>query len=71
MSVSHINKADLSETHLNPGFREKSRTSLSGKRTNHNISFHGNEFQEEEIVIDVPKIKFRGYSCSRQFKFLL
>ena len=57
MSVSHINKADLSETHLNPGFREKARTSVSGKRTNHNISFHRNEFQEkEEIVIDVPRL---------------
>ena len=57
MSVSHINKADLSETHLNPGFREKGRTGVSGKRTNHNISFHRNEFQEkEEIVIDVPRL---------------
>ena len=57
MSVSHIDKADLSETHLNPGFREKLRTSVSGKRTNHNISFHRNEFQEkEENVIDVPRL---------------
>ena len=57
MSVSHINKSDLSETHLNPGFCKKSRTSVSVKRTNHNISFHRNEFQEkEEIVIDVPRL---------------
>ena len=57
MSVSHINKADLSEMHLNPGFREKARTSVRGKRTNHNISFHRNEFQEkEEIVIYVPRL---------------
>ena len=57
MSVSHINKADLSEAHLNPGFREKSRNSVSGKRTNHNISFHRNEYQpKEQIVIDVPRL---------------
>ena len=57
MSVSHINKAGLSETHLNPGFWEKARTSVGGKRTNHNISFHQNEFQEkEEIVIDMPRL---------------
>ena len=57
MSVSHIHKADLRETNLNPGFREKSRNTVSGKRTNHNISFHRNEFQpKEEIVIDVPRL---------------
>ena len=57
MSVSHINEADLREEHFNPRFRQKMRTSVSGKRTNHNISFHRNEFQEkEEIVIDVPRL---------------
>ena len=57
MPVSHINKADLSEAHLNPGYREISRTSVSGKGTNHNISFHRNEFQEkEEVVLDVPRL---------------
>ena len=58
MSVSHINKADLREAHLNHGFREKTyKNSVSGKRTNHNISFHRNEYQEkEEIVIDVPRL---------------
>ena len=57
MSVSHINKADLREAHLNPGFRQKSKNDVSGKRTNHNISFHRNEFQEkEQIVIDVPRL---------------
>lgn len=30
------------------------RNSVSEKRTNHNISFHQNEFQE--IVINVPKL---------------
>ena len=30
---------------------------VHGKRTNHNISFHRNEYQEkEEIVIDVPRL---------------
>ena len=57
MSVSHINKADLREAHLNPGFRQKSKNDVSGKRTNYNISFHRNEFMEkEEIVIDVPRL---------------
>ena len=53
MSVSHINKANLREEHLNSGFRQKS----NGKSTNHNISFHRNEFQEkEEIIIDIPRL---------------
>ena len=57
MSVSHNNKADLREIHLNPGFREKRKNEVSGKRTNHNISFHRNEYMEkEEIVIDVPRL---------------
>ena len=57
MSLTHINKADLREGSLSPGFREKARTAVSGKRTNHNISFHRNEFQpKEEIVIDVPRL---------------
>ena len=47
MSVSHINKADLREAHLNPGFRQKSKNDVSGKRTNHNISFHRNEYMEK------------------------
>ena len=57
MSLTHINKADLRETHLNPGFREKSSTAVSGRRTNHNISFLRNEYQpQEEIVIDIPRL---------------
>ena len=57
MSLTHINKADLREGSLNPGFREKARTAVSGKRTNHNISFHRNEYMEkEEIVIDIPRL---------------
>ena len=57
MSVSHINKADLREAHLNPGFRQKSKNDICGKRANHNISFHRNEYQEkEEIVIDVSRL---------------
>ena len=56
MSLTHINKANLREATLNPGFREKARNAVSGKRTNHNISFHRNEYQEkEEIVIDIPR----------------
>ena len=57
MSLTHINKADLRETQLNPGFREIARTAVGGKRTNHNISFHRNEYMEkEEIVIDIPRL---------------
>ena len=57
MSLTHINKADLREGSLNPGFREKSSTAVSGKRTNHNISFHRNGYQpEEEIIIDIPRL---------------
>ena len=57
MSLTHINKADLRESSLNPGFREKSSTAVGGRRTKHNISFHRNEYQpEEEIVIDVPRL---------------
>ena len=57
MSLMHINKADLREAHLNPGFREKSRNAVSGKRTNHNISFHRNDYQEkEEVIIDIPRL---------------
>ena len=40
MSVSHIDKTNLREAHLNHGIREKTKNSVRGKRTNHNISFH-------------------------------
>ena len=57
MSSSHINKTNLQEANLNPGFREKSRNVANGRRTNHNLSFHRNEYSEkEEIVIDIPRL---------------
>ena len=57
MSLMHINKADLREATLSPGFRDKSRNIVSGKRTNHNISFHRNYYQEKEkVIIDLPRL---------------
>ena len=53
----HINKADLREAHLGPGFREKARNTVSGRRTNHNISFHRNDYQPlEQVIVDIPRL---------------
>ena len=57
MSLMHINKAELREAHLSPGFREKSKNMVSGKRTIHNISFHRNDYQPmEQVIIDIPRL---------------
>ena len=70
MSLTHINKANLREATLNPGFREKSTNAVNGKRTNHNISFHRNEFVEkEEIVIDVPRLSSEGILVQDSLNF--
>ena len=70
MSASHINKTNLRETHLNPGFREKVRNEVSGKRTNQNISFHRNEYnKKEEIVIDIPRLSSDDISVQDSLNF--
>ena len=56
MSLVHINKPDLREANLTSGFREKSRTDITGKRTQHNIAIHRNEYlPSDEVVVDVPR----------------
>ena len=53
-----INKADLREAHLGPGFREKSKNMVSGKRNNHNVSFHRNDYQPlEQVIVDIPRLE--------------
>lgn len=48
MSCSNLNKNLRSEEQLNAGFKKNKRSMINGKRTNHYISFHCNEYNEKE-----------------------